>query len=336
MDEVTIGDKTYISSKRAAELTGYAKDYVGQLCREGHVDAKMVGRGWYVYEPSIMRHRFGDAQAEAVEAPEAIVEEPLPAAAAWEPSVYKAETPSYLPELEPADEPVALESSEIVDQRAEMAVSAPAAAPQEDTTLTDMQAAWREWFDKKRAEQDEMPEIESPEGIDARSEARADEISTFYETVEANIEEEAVAIPLHRIDADAEDEIEEADEPVYEAPVAIHRVVSEPSGTPSYAAQPVTAFQPTYTVPVADRPYEPVREPEARIVREQIVRKGSKSARRQRTGSNAPITALFIAISIVSIAIAVIGSGFAGNYLTTLAGENAITRYLVGERVLNK
>jgi hypothetical protein len=59
MNEITIGDKVYISAKRAAEITGYARDYVGQLCREGHMDAKMVGRSWYVYEPAIRAHRFG-------------------------------------------------------------------------------------------------------------------------------------------------------------------------------------------------------------------------------------------------------------------------------------
>lgn len=58
MDELTIDGKIYLSSKRAAAITGYAKDYVGQLCREGRVEARLVGRSWYVYEPSIMKHRF--------------------------------------------------------------------------------------------------------------------------------------------------------------------------------------------------------------------------------------------------------------------------------------
>lgn len=63
MDELTIDGKIYLSSKRAAVVTGYAKDYVGQLCREGRVEAKLVGRSWYVYEPSIMKHRFDGEEA---------------------------------------------------------------------------------------------------------------------------------------------------------------------------------------------------------------------------------------------------------------------------------
>jgi len=69
MDEIIIEEKKYISSKRAAEITGYAKDYVGQLCREGRVPARLIGRGWYVLEAAIQDHRFGNP--EAPEVPEA-------------------------------------------------------------------------------------------------------------------------------------------------------------------------------------------------------------------------------------------------------------------------
>lgn len=48
----------YISSKRAAELVGYTKDYVGQLCRAGKLEARLVGRSWYVSEPSILQHKL--------------------------------------------------------------------------------------------------------------------------------------------------------------------------------------------------------------------------------------------------------------------------------------
>lgn len=52
-----LGGKTYISSKRAAEITGYTKDYVGQLARGGKIDAKLVGRNWYINEKSILAHK---------------------------------------------------------------------------------------------------------------------------------------------------------------------------------------------------------------------------------------------------------------------------------------
>ena len=38
----------FISSKRAAEIMGYTQDYVGQLCRAGKINARQVGKGWYI------------------------------------------------------------------------------------------------------------------------------------------------------------------------------------------------------------------------------------------------------------------------------------------------
>ena len=64
MDEILIEEKRYISSKRAAKITGYAKDYIGQLCREGRVPARLVGRSWYVLETAIQDHRFGNQEVE--------------------------------------------------------------------------------------------------------------------------------------------------------------------------------------------------------------------------------------------------------------------------------
>lgn len=55
MDELVIGGRQYVSSKRAAEITGYAKDYIGQLCRAKRIDGKLVGRNWYV-EPRSLLH----------------------------------------------------------------------------------------------------------------------------------------------------------------------------------------------------------------------------------------------------------------------------------------
>lgn len=59
MNELDIQGKKYISSKRAAEITGYAKDYVGQLARQGKVPATRVGRAWYVDEEAIILHSQG-------------------------------------------------------------------------------------------------------------------------------------------------------------------------------------------------------------------------------------------------------------------------------------
>ncbi|OHB00207.1 MAG: hypothetical protein A3E94_01315 [Candidatus Zambryskibacteria bacterium RIFCSPHIGHO2_12_FULL_44_12b] len=50
-------DKKYISSKRAAQISGYANDYIGELCRANKIDSRMVGRSWYVSLDSILWYK---------------------------------------------------------------------------------------------------------------------------------------------------------------------------------------------------------------------------------------------------------------------------------------
>lgn len=52
-DELVLNGKTYVSSKKAAESTGYARDYIGQLSRGGLIDAERVGGLWYVSMDSL-------------------------------------------------------------------------------------------------------------------------------------------------------------------------------------------------------------------------------------------------------------------------------------------
>lgn len=135
MDEITIGDKKYVSSKQAAKITGYAKDYVGQLCREGRVEARLVGRNWYVLESAIREHRFGSGK----EASEEVKGEPskpsVEAISTWEQPQYKAETPTFVPPLAPKP-PTPVESAAIVD----------------------MQSAWKEWFEEKKPQFEALPD----------------------------------------------------------------------------------------------------------------------------------------------------------------------------------
>lgn len=56
-ETLTLDGKTFISSKRAARITGYTPDYIGQLCRAQKINAKLVGRSWYVEENSIKSHQ---------------------------------------------------------------------------------------------------------------------------------------------------------------------------------------------------------------------------------------------------------------------------------------
>ena len=59
MDELTFDSKVYISSKKAAKLTGYTTDYIGQLCRLGKLPSKMVGRNRYIEKAALPRHKRG-------------------------------------------------------------------------------------------------------------------------------------------------------------------------------------------------------------------------------------------------------------------------------------
>jgi hypothetical protein len=56
-DEIPVGDLTFVSSKRASEISGYAQDYIGQLARKGLIDAKRVGGLWYVHMESLESYK---------------------------------------------------------------------------------------------------------------------------------------------------------------------------------------------------------------------------------------------------------------------------------------
>ena len=56
-DEIILDGETYISSRRAAEMCGYAQDYVGQLARSSRIDARRVAGLWYVRKQSIVDHQ---------------------------------------------------------------------------------------------------------------------------------------------------------------------------------------------------------------------------------------------------------------------------------------
>lgn len=49
--------KKYISSSRAAKISGYVNDYIGQLCRDGKLECRMIGRSWYVSLESLISHK---------------------------------------------------------------------------------------------------------------------------------------------------------------------------------------------------------------------------------------------------------------------------------------
>lgn len=57
-DRIEIDGAVYIPAKQAGQLVGYTKDYVGQLARAGKINAKLIGRSWYVSEDSIRKHKL--------------------------------------------------------------------------------------------------------------------------------------------------------------------------------------------------------------------------------------------------------------------------------------
>lgn len=133
MDEILIGEKKYISSKQAAKLTGYAKDYVGQLCREGRVPARLVGRSWYVLESAIQDHRFSDAKIEPdkTEKPKPSAESPIQST--WESPRYEASRDELLPSVNRL-------------QNRELSVSE---EKNEGSDVANrLQDTWQAWFDR--------------------------------------------------------------------------------------------------------------------------------------------------------------------------------------------
>ena len=128
MDEIFIEEKKYISSKQAAKITGYAKDYIGQLCREGRVPAQLVGRSWYVLESAIQDHRFGTPIQTDTAAAETVspVQSILPPT--WE-------SPRYEPS--PSETLPSISHVEIANEQENISVH----------SQQHIQDSWQAWFD---------------------------------------------------------------------------------------------------------------------------------------------------------------------------------------------
>lgn len=69
---VSFDGKDYVSSTKAAKLTGYNPDYVGQLARAGKVLSRQIGNRWYVEREGLVAHKaqkdalLASVQAESV------------------------------------------------------------------------------------------------------------------------------------------------------------------------------------------------------------------------------------------------------------------------------
>jgi len=57
MDSVVLNGVTYVKASVAAKALRYTSDYVGQLCRSKKVDARLVGRTWFVNLDSVKEYK---------------------------------------------------------------------------------------------------------------------------------------------------------------------------------------------------------------------------------------------------------------------------------------
>lgn len=72
MKEVTIEGVEYLPASALAKQFRYTTDYLGQLCRAKKVDARLVGRTWYINPLSLTKHKT--ARYKKVETAEKIPE----------------------------------------------------------------------------------------------------------------------------------------------------------------------------------------------------------------------------------------------------------------------
>ncbi len=164
MDEILIEEKRYVSSKQAAKVTGYAKDYIGQLCREGRVPARLVGRSWYVLESAIHDHRFGNPEPKN----EAVAQSKPGPTSGWESPRYESSSAAVLPPVNRLREITPTEVSESAEQP--------------------LQDSWKAWFDRVT-------------DTEPRTSTIVAEISAEDEGVEEAevVEEVATSIPIHTV-----------------------------------------------------------------------------------------------------------------------------------------
>lgn len=130
MDELEIGGKKYLSSKRAAREHKYHIDYIGQLIRAGKVVGKKVGRAWYVEEKSLntyLKQEAGEKAYSTLVREEPAVATEAPAATAVEEDA-----------AESAPEEIKKEVSEI--EAFEAAASVPVAKQPEPEPLSEFAA----------------------------------------------------------------------------------------------------------------------------------------------------------------------------------------------------
>lgn len=66
MINVTFDGVEFTKATQVAKEFGYTSDYLGQLCRAKKVNARLIGRSWFINVPSLEKHREKKYQGSAV------------------------------------------------------------------------------------------------------------------------------------------------------------------------------------------------------------------------------------------------------------------------------
>lgn len=301
MDELVIDGQTYVSTKQAAKDTGYAKDYVGQLCREGRVTARLVGRSWYVLASSIREHRFGGEANESVPAskeslqakePSVAVTHREPPSLAWEPARYQPVTDTPLPNI-----------NRLIEDSAEKPTTHTAPPPpepikDEESEVPDMQTVWSEWFDRAPGE---VPTPYSPHVIDNSASVDGGDTSDTSSNLEA--------VAVHK-QTEAVSPKQDDDMPVR---IQLHSIeeVSETTTTPSATSE---------------RDWQAEERAEKEAVQQERARQLTDRTRAPQGSFALRIVAFAIGVlAIGTAAIACLGSGLADNYLISFKQASPVT-----------
>ena len=75
METLEIDGITYQRVSSAARENGYTADYVGQLCRARKINAKLVGRTWYVEKEAIGGHKRSKVRSNSSKTKESLIAE---------------------------------------------------------------------------------------------------------------------------------------------------------------------------------------------------------------------------------------------------------------------
>ncbi|MDB5238008.1 MAG: hypothetical protein JWM46_278 [Candidatus Kaiserbacteria bacterium] len=107
---VSFDGKDYISASRAAKLTSYNQDYIGQLARGGKILSRQIGNRWYIEREGLLAHKSQkDSMLAAVQS-EAVglmlpkpAESPMPSSPLFN---YTADTRELMPKMDRKPDPV--------------------------------------------------------------------------------------------------------------------------------------------------------------------------------------------------------------------------------------